>query len=191
MDPIKTIGQLLRGDEQRDAIHIAIMPVIAAEELQAGDSVAFVYGTTNQVKRCDPAYALQPVGVVDPFFTGHYWIEKGSKVWLFLKPGTITGLRHEWTHPDIDNPPRPKNEHENWLRAFADRWSFVYDDMISAASSPRSDEWGNYITAQGRDLHSATELGADHDLFWEHLQALTGQTFDGEHREKFVWSCTC
>lgn len=191
MDPISTIGKSLRGDEQRDAIHIAIMPVIAAEELQAGEHVAFVYGTTDQVKRCDPAYALKPVGVVDPFYTENYWIKKGQRVWLFLQPGTIVGLRHEWRHPEIDNPPVAKDEHEKWLKSFADRWRFVYNDMISAASSEASDDWGNYITAQGRDLHSAEELGADHDLFWMHLEALTGKSFNTEHRTKFVWSCTC
>ena len=194
MDPIKSIGQYLHGGEQRDAIHIAIMPVILAEELRAGDSVAFVYGTTDLVKRCEPCYDIPPVGVIDPFLRGEHGIgyaKKGSRVWLFLKPGTITGLRHEWTHPDVDNRPSPKNEHEDWLRKFADRWSFVYNDMISAASSPHDGDWGNYITAQGTDLHSAAELGEDHDLFWQHLEALTGMKFSGEHREKFVWACTC
>ena len=186
MEPIKSIGKKLNGNEHRDAIHVAIMPVMAAEQLQAGDWVSFVYGTTNQVKHCNPAYDLTPIGVVDPFFTEHYRIEKGTWVWLFLTPGTITGLRHEWTHPEIDNQQPAKDEHERWLREFADRWRFVYDDMIESASST-----DGYITAQGIDLHSAEELGEDHNLFWQHLEAMTGSKFDTEHRGKFQWSCTC
>lgn len=51
MDPIKTIGKPLTGHEERDAIHIAIMPVVTAEDyMRPGESVSFVYGTTNMVK---------------------------------------------------------------------------------------------------------------------------------------------
>ncbi len=193
MDPIKTIGKKLRGDEQRDAIHIAIMPVVTSEDyMQPGQSVAFVYGTTNMVRPCNPAYALKPVGVLDPFYDRDYGlIKKGTRMWLFLKPGTITGLRHEWTHPDVDNPPVEKDEHEKWLRQFADRWRFVYDEMIEAATATSTGSFDNFITAQGRDLHSASELGEDHDLFWEHLEGLTGKRFDSDHRQNFGWSCTC
>lgn len=49
----------------------------------------------------------------------------------------------------------------------------------------------NYVTAHGQDLHSAGELGEDHDKFWDNLEIYTGKKFDGVHRERFGWSCTC
>src|SRR5712664_3831229 len=75
--------------------------------------------------------------VIDPFLgcdMDSAMVKKGDLVWCFLKPGTITGLRHEWTHPGIDNQRPPKNEAEKWLRSFADKWNFDYDSMIGVAS---------------------------------------------------------
>jgi hypothetical protein len=39
----------------------------------------------------------QPIGVVDPFLVKP--VEPGQRFWLFLYPGSITGLRHVWSHP--------------------------------------------------------------------------------------------
>ena len=80
---------------------------------------------------------------------------------------------------------------EQWLRAFAEKWNFAYDDLLREASASSNDEWERYITAYDIDLHSAEELGEDHDLFWSHLEVLTGKTFDHPHRKRFGWSCSC
>lgn len=196
MDPIKSIGQKLRGDEQRDAIHIAIMPVVCADDyMRGGKEVGLVYGTKNTVKHKDSVYRVETIGVLDPFLKDYPDpLKKGDVVWCFLKPGTITGLRHEWFHPDIDGQHPPANESEKWLREFADKWNFPYDEMITAASNPHGDgEFDyNYIVAQGIDLHSRSELApGDEALFWEHIGNLTGFKADEKHREKFGWSCPC
>jgi hypothetical protein len=203
MEPISTIGQKLRGGEQRDAIHIAIMPVVCGEDyMRAGEEVGLVYGTSNVVKHKASVYGQAVIGVIDPFLTTDM-VRKGDVVWCFLKPGTITGLRHEWTHPGIDNQQPPANESEKWLRHFAEKWCFDYDEMIGIASNGSVKESFNipglpehtfdneYITARGRDLHSRQELGEDYDLFWQHMEALTGKKFDAPHREKVGWSCSC
>ncbi len=207
MDPIKSIGQKLRGGEQRDAIHIAIMPVVCGEDyLNAGDEVGLVYGTSNVVKRKDSIYGHKTIGVIDPYLRGDLesiMLKKGDVVWCFLKPGTITGLRHEWTHPLVDNQQPPANDAEKWLREFADRWNFDYDEMIGIASNGSIKDTFNipglaehtfdneWITARGRDLHSREELGEDYERFWQNMEALTGKTFNAQHREKVGWSCSC
>jgi hypothetical protein len=28
-------------------------------------------------------------------------VKEGEEFWMFLPPGSVTGLRHEWTHPAI------------------------------------------------------------------------------------------
>lgn len=188
MDPIKTIGHRIGASAQRDAIHIAILPVIAAEDLWAPCEVALVYGTKDQVKQADSVYGIKTLGIIDPFIPSlEKQIKKGEWVWCFLHPGSITGLRHDWTHPQVDGYQPPKSKSEEWLKRFADEWDFDYDQMIANAQ-----EHEGYVVSRGHDLHSASELDAgDEELFWRHLETLTGKTYDQAHRTDFTWSCTC
>ncbi len=84
------LGQLPGEHERRDAIHIAIAPVIAAEMLQPGEHV----GPLVTGRFCGVS---DPIGIVDPFLSDP--VEEGQTFWLLLYPGTITSLRHSWTHP--------------------------------------------------------------------------------------------
>lgn len=182
-DPIKTLGQVLTGNEERDAIHIAIIPVVLAKDMQPGQQADLVYGTLNQVK---PAVGDKGLGIIDPYIQA-YGVRKGLKVWLFLNPNTVTGMRHHWKHPAFDERKSPKNEHEGWLREFADEWNFDYDNMIEEAQSK-----DGYVVARDIDLHSRDELApGDETLFWYHIEQLTGFKADESHKESFGWSCSC
>jgi hypothetical protein len=88
------LGRLIEdGDRRRDAVHIGIAPVTAAERLLPGQHVGLVrQANMEMVGPCD-----QNIGIVDPFLAEA--VEAGQRFWLFLYPGTITGLRHVWTHP--------------------------------------------------------------------------------------------
>jgi hypothetical protein len=94
MDEGPRLGQLVEdGERRRDAIHIAVAPVTAVERLAPGQHVGLVEaGNLERVGPCD-----RNIGVVDPFLTED--VEPGQRFWLLLYPGTITGLRHVWTHP--------------------------------------------------------------------------------------------
>jgi hypothetical protein len=183
----ETIGQLLHGEHERDAIHIAVLPVICADNwLTPGASIGLVFGSTNEV-----TYRQHGThqGVVDPYLFSP--IRKGDKFWMFVNPNVITGLRHEWIHPAIDNQPVVENDSETWLRTFASKWNFDYDEMIASASSDAGEDSYNYIVARGIDLHSEDELKEDRDKFWHHLEILTGKTFSNNHKKEFIWSCSC
>lgn len=173
----------------RDAIHVATIPLIAAEALRPGSKVR-LKRNTKDIAISATYNKDEAVGVVDPFLDV-LTVHKGDIFWCFLYPKTISGLRHHWEHPVFDAPEpniNELNEHEEWIRNFAEEWGFNYDDLIRETTS--NDEW-RYATCFGSDLHSGDELGSDHDLFWYHLEKLTGKTFDEKHRRETGWSCSC
>lgn len=94
MDSGPQLGQFIDdGERRRDAIHVAVAPVTAAVRLAPGQHVGLIEaGNTELVGPCDAN-----IGVVDPFLMGD--VEPGRRFWMLLYPGTVTGLRHVWTHP--------------------------------------------------------------------------------------------
>lgn len=95
MQDTPQLGQLLPATEyRRDAIHIAIAPVTAAEQLVPGQRIGFVdEGNTQLV-----GVSLKPLGIVDPYLLES--VLPGQRFWMLIFPGTITSLRHIWEHPD-------------------------------------------------------------------------------------------
>lgn len=86
------VGKLITTPQTRDAIHIAIAPVQAGETLYPGE----------HIKRLDGKWFIDSAksgAVVDPFLQDR--VQPHEWFFVFLKPGTITSLRHEWTHPDF------------------------------------------------------------------------------------------
>jgi hypothetical protein len=100
MKEVPNIGELCDpGDNRRDAIHVAVVPVKVWHDMEPGDHVMLdetcrpsdpeVYGCLMN----DP----KAIGIIDPFLKKP--VKAGERCWLFLYPNTITGLRHVWTHP--------------------------------------------------------------------------------------------
>ncbi len=89
------LGELIDGKQHRDAIHIAVAPVEAAEQLRPGQRVGLLADGRASGK---PYVAV--LGIVDPFLETE--VQPGQRFWLWLTPYTITSLRHEWTHPAFE-----------------------------------------------------------------------------------------
>ena len=199
------IGQTFEEYENppRDAIHVAVFPMIAGEDhLHAGQKVRIKRGTTNVALRADynePEGGMSSmptdgdaIGVVDPFIGGWSSIRKGQGFYCFLTPGTVTGMQHHWKHTLIDNPIETTNEHEAWLLDFAEKYNFDYNTMVAEAISTDKSQWGRYVVARGVDLHGADDLDAGElEAFWQHIEGLSGKTFDDKHKENLGWSCSC
>lgn len=71
------LGELVPADQGRDAVHVAIIPMVAYRTMHPGEHL-------NN-------------GIVDPFLTRA--VRPGERYWLCLYPNTVTSLRHVWTHP--------------------------------------------------------------------------------------------
>jgi hypothetical protein len=177
------IGQLLTSHlADRDAIHIAVAPVIAAEELRPGQHVGFVKdGDTTVVG----PNANSLIGIIDPYLDEI--VHPGAACWLFLYPQTITSLRHNWTHPAFGEKKPVISSSERWLRDFADEVDADYDEMMHVASTHctgNKDRWPDYLIDGGKWEGTSTP-----EEFWTHFTAVTGKTpTDGPTG---IFSCGC
>ena len=173
------LGKLITTLQQRDAIHIAVAPVVAAESLQGGDRVGLLPDgrATTKVK--------DAVGIIDPFF--QETVRSGERCWLFLFPGTVTSLRHEWIHPAFDGD---KTMAEAWLREYAanvrpyDVEGFGKDYAYQRFMEDVRD---GTIFYYGRDCHGLDEVD-DADELFRNLSIVLGHKVNGDC---FTYSCSC
>src|SRR3990167_9341734 len=86
---------------ERDAIHIAVAPVLAACDLKPGTRVQLMNGQAYPSR-------INSIGIVDPFITND--VLKGERFWLLLHQNSITGMHHRWSHPAFDSN-APKQSH--------------------------------------------------------------------------------
>ena len=94
MDTAKLLGKIITEEAERDAVHIAVAPVKAAGKLYPGQHVGLLADGRAAVKD------VEKIGIVDPFLPGPVF--EGQMFWLWLYPGSITTLRHDWTHAAFD-----------------------------------------------------------------------------------------
>lgn len=90
------LGKIIGPDEVRDAVHIAVAPVVAGDFLSPGQHVGF-----HPNGKVGPTGTS--IGIVDPFLTRS--IYPNDRFFLFLYPNSITALHHTWSHPAFDETP--------------------------------------------------------------------------------------
>ena len=101
------VGRQADLNAGRDAIHIAIAPVIARETTSPGKHVGIV-GHTDEIqmdgsvvsRAVVSVHAVRTIGIIDPFLTKD--AAEGQRIWLFIYPNQIRSLTHLWTHPAFD-----------------------------------------------------------------------------------------
>jgi hypothetical protein len=195
MDPIRSLGKILTDEDnaQRDAVHIAVMPVTLGGDTwyRPGDSVRLLKDGKT-VRACD-ADNPQCLGVIDPFIVSDE-IVGGDRVFVFLKPGSITGLRHEWSHPLVSPPLSPGHEtamkvadkltltpQRELIENFADNIDLPYDDLMGAAADFQ--RTGSYLT-DGTKFEGISVP----DGFWEAYEFITGTQVSNKNS---FFSCSC
>jgi len=190
------LGELITelGEQnQRDAIHIAVIPVKARERLRPGMHVSILHDGTNAEAYGDVAGSTTAVGIVDPFLPKT--VEIGQTFWLCLYQGQVTTLRHEWTHPafpavdKVDQQSRDdRAASEEWLRNYASTKIKIYEEDSDVAYKTFLEELKrNEIYWYGTDGSNVGDL-EDADELKRHAEIVLGRKIDfGE----FSFHCGC
>jgi hypothetical protein len=178
------IGKIIKGNRGRDAIHIAVAPLVAAHALSPGDHIGL--SDDGQAVRC-----ATPIGIVDPYL--EEGVKAGEKFYMFLYPNTITSLRHEWIHPSFkDSDPivalmdglsgeRARARRE--IEEFAKHANSGFDEIMESAREFQKSGDRHYLSFDIPD-----ELYQGVEEFWKNFEIITG--IKAKSTESF-FSCGC
>lgn len=166
----------------RDAIHVAVVPVVAAKRMVPGEKTGL-----DAKGKADPS--IKPmIGVVDPFRAN--CVEPGESFWLCMFPNTVTNLRHAWAHPAFPTPESEthadKTLSEAWLREYAKKVK-PYQEPEDAYRNLLKDLRDNSLNFDGHEAHSLDEVENKGELVY-HGSMVIGKPIDIENL--FV-SCGC
>lgn len=183
------IGQIITTPQQRDAIHVAVIPCQSDEQLQPGCQVRLL----PDGKAAAVVDESRPVGIVDPFLTKT--VMPGQMFWLFLYPGSITSLRHDWTHPDFPDTEAGKSARlasEKWLREFCEKADCPgYDavmKVIAGGDVIDDDNYRCYLDNEVMFFGGLAAHGIIPPEFWDHVEVVTGQK---QTKRAQYFSCSC
>lgn len=186
-DAVATIGTIIDETAGRDAIHMAVEPVVAGVDLWPGSPVRLIEG--EAFRSADSA----AVGIVDPFLP-HDHPRKGERFWLVLYPRTITSLRHVWSHPDFPGtevrseaaPEIDPVEHsKKWIETFAAKIDQTVNRLMEAADLWVEDEEYTYDNSERYKNH-----WDEFPEFWKHYEIVTGRAPRPSERNSF-FTCSC
>ena len=173
------LGTILRvGGQQRDAIHVAVVPVTAGAELKPGQRIALADD------KAVPSTDRATVGIVDPFLQIN--VPEGDRFWMFLLPNTVTGMRHAWSHPAF--PPEtsatdPEAEARREIERAASHCGLSVKRMMEAAFNMVEYEEYTYDNTE-------TYKGYDRwNEFWSAWSVLTKRPAPADAYSPFTCSC--
>ena len=173
-DAIQTLGSNAPETAGRDAVHIAVVPMIARTTLYPCEYVG------------PDGMWMEPgkgVAIVDPFRLRR--VDEGERFWALILPRTITGLRHVWSHPDFpeEGTPEPVDESREWIERFAGSVGLNYHQVMTGAEQYLRS--GSYL-----DFGELLEGEVVPDEFWPHYERITGKSVPDDERGSF-FTCTC
>ena len=178
-DPQTKLGQLIEEGMNRDAVHIAVAPVVAACHLSSGDHIGFAKDDGETV--VNAASNVTAIGIVDPFLNQP--VKKGQRFWMFLYPNTITSLNHVWEHPAFTKTTFPNTFLSKlWMHKYAEQFGFTGERMVRAATDYL--DHGNHFC--DGDTFESESVPAE---FWVHYERITGRVVQ-DHDDSF-FACSC
>lgn len=185
-DTLASIGAPLEEDRigQKDAVHIAVVAVVAGETLKPG---AFV--SVDGDGRAVPEDEVEEnhVGVVDPFLGVS--VLQGEVFWLWIRPGRITGLRHEWWHPQFpstaDDTDRRRLESMTAVVSFCRVNGLDFEGLLDEAKRHGDVSFGSM---EADEMWYPKECPSIEDLEKAIIEVLRER---GVEKTKIRFSCAC
>lgn len=179
----EALGKLIndRTKKERDAIHIAIAPMVAGQDLNPGQHITLKSKGSNIA-----VAAKKGIGIVDPFLKTT--VAKGQEFWMCLYPNTIKSLKHVWEHDEFVEPPQvqQKSLSQKWLEDYAEELDMTFNALMLAAD--RHLEYGDYHIFHGISTPDVTYR--KNDEFWKHYEIVKHVVVDENDKENF-FSCSC
>lgn len=187
-DALETLGTIIDETQKRDAIHLAVIPMVAAAKLFPGQDVG--------VGPDGAGPSAEPRGIVDPFLKAP--VQPGERFWLVIYPRQITSLRHVWTHPafpeeglafhaeaDDHYVSSEKATSERWLKAFAEDIGLSYQKALEAMKDVEQYD-GDGICF---NYDTPDRCWTDLEEMWRHYEVVTGRKVTDSSRG--VFRCAC
>ncbi len=176
------LGMLAPVGADRDATHVATIPMVAAHQIMPGAHVGIVRAGMAG------ADSDKLIGIVDPFLTKP--VNRGERFYLCLYPRTVTGLRHVYKHPELDAMVAVDTEQkavsEQWLRDFCNNADCPrYESVIATAIEHQKGAGWDDDYLHFRDMDAHGEIPPE---FWDHAEIVTGQKLE---KRAAHFSCAC
>lgn len=187
-ETLASIGKILTKTMSRDAVHVAVVQCTAPEweELSPGEHVRI--GADYVANKDFRGHGTH--GIVDPYLKKT--VKPKQSFWVFLYPGTITDLKHVWSHPDLPEINSHASgmsfgEAEEHLKKCAEDWGVTsFHEFLDAISHHTGTGIPTFsITIQDWDELSPEE----YRKFWDAAEVYFGESFSKEHREGTYFSC--
>lgn len=127
-ETLENMGKILEKDMSRDAVHIAVVPVLASERLYPGEHIGLLpdgYASAH--------LSVNKIGIVDPYLRDA--VRQGQRFFMMLYPGSITSLKHQWTHPAFPEPSYDGGEYSRPVKPAAD------EATLDAARKLAAEDW--------------------------------------------------
>lgn len=142
------LGHTPEENAQRDAVHVAIIPVVAAANMRRGDRVKLL--PDNQIVKAGSGRPDDAHGIIDPFLP-KATVKAGDRVYMVLLPGKVTGMRHHWKCEEVDRivgeqepqPMKPSDEAVEEAERWLDMYAATLDSWFSARDIVRLFVLGN------------------------------------------------
>ncbi len=177
-----TVGQLItQAGAKRDAIHVAIAPLKAAEILAPGQRIGLRDDSPG--KAFNRIRGGDAIGIVDPFLIEPVMVDE--EFYAFLFPQTVRNLRHDWEHPAF--PSDAVVNSRAWLTNFANEHGFEYGWNIQSGYDRLMEGINHYIDHGyvSNDDWSGISLTSE---FWHHIETVLGH--DVLERSEYI-PCSC